>query len=106
MTALALAGSGAALGARGPATLAAAVSALAEPPKLRPRIEARLMAPKPMPVRSRNSRRVKMMSFAVGRCSRRYFSELRQVGSMFIIWRGWDAILSDNQRESRKLREN
>src|SRR5262245_43703645 len=82
MTALALAGSGASLGASGPsAALPGAVAAAwALPPRVSPRIEARLIAPKPIPVRSRNSRRVKRMSLRVGVCSRRYL----EVGSWCI----------------------
>ena len=39
-----------------------------------PKTAARLIPPKPMPVRSKNWRRVKMISSAEGECSRMYFS--------------------------------
>src|SRR4051812_3994682 len=42
---------------------------------LMPKSDARLRAPKPMPVRQRNCRRVVMMSSAEGVCSRRYFED-------------------------------
>ena len=41
---------------------------------LMPKTAARLIAPKPMPDRSRNWRRVKRMSSSDGLCSRMYFS--------------------------------
>ncbi len=86
MTALALAGKGGSFGASGLASLAAAVSAEACIPM--PRIEAKLIAPKPMPVRSRNWRRVKIESSRGEECSREYLEVGAQESAFMEVWNG------------------
>src|ERR1700733_3186592 len=77
MTALALAGN---CGLRGESGLprTGAVGGSVAPtaaPGSMPKREARLSAPKPMPVRAKKSRRVKIMLSTDGECSRRNLSE-------------------------------
>src|SRR5687768_3731539 len=64
-----------ALGTRGDKDLAAPAGAAMASYGLMPNTEARLTAPKTMPVRTRNSRLVKIMSSSDGECSRKYLSE-------------------------------
>src|SRR4051812_5992063 len=86
ITALALAGKCGSFGASGLASAAARGAPEASAP--RPRIDARLIAPKPMPVRSRNWRRVKIESSREDECSRVYLEEGEQESAFMEVLSG------------------